>query len=297
MADPALPANVGDIVAGEVLAAEYLMTLSDRDISVLMHPAFFHATGKPGSNVVRVPHLGYGVDILAADTPGSEHTNTAFTDGHTDVTLANQVLMFGAHDLARFMADGKLDPVMFAQFAAMNIGKTLINLAANVGDGFTNIAGTTTQDATWDDVLVAKAFLGNADATGSICGLIHPQQWNDLEVDALSLGVLPAGSMQGVITSGLESYKGRYMGIDWFTSSRVPASGGNRLGCIFTQGGIVWADAEYANDGDPNIVNLVRGQFERARKGTFSQTNWVIRAALGTALGIDNAGVTFRTDE
>lgn len=297
MADPVLPSNVTDLITSQVMATEYLMLLAERDASVLNHPSFFHATGKPGSNVVRVPHLGIGSDLMAADTPGSEHTRTAFSDDHTDVTLANQVLMYGAHDLARFMADGKIDPVIFAQCATISISQTLISLAANVTDGFTNIAGTTTVDATWDDVLVAKAFLGNALAQGPILGLIHPQQWNDLEADALSLGVLPAGSMTGVIMAGLESYKGRYMGIDWFTSGHVPASGGNRLGGIWTMGGLVWADCEYTNDGDPNIVNLGRGQFERCRKGTYSATDYVIRAGMGVALGIDDAGVTFRTDE
>lgn len=297
MADIALPANITDIVAGEILAAEYLMLLADRDGSVLTHPAFFHATGVPGSNVVRVPHLGLGYDLLAADTPGTEHTNTAFSDGHTDVTLANQVLMYGAHDLARWMAAGKLDPVMFAQSAAINIAQTLISLAANVGDGFTNIAGSSGVDATWDDVLVAKAFLGAASAQGAMCGLVHSQQWSDLETDALSLGVLPAQTSGGIINAGLDSYKGRWFGVDWFVSNRVPAAGGNRLGCVFTAGGIVWADCEYANDGDPNIVNLGRGQFERVRRGNFSQTNYVIRAGMGVALGIDAAGVTLRTDE
>lgn len=297
MADIALPANIGDIVAGEVLAAEFLMLLADRDGSVLTHPAFFRATGKPGSNVVRVPHLGYGYDILAADTPGNQHTNTAFSDGHTDVTLANQVLMYGSHDLARYMADGKLDPMMFAQAGVIAIAQTLISLLANVGDGFTNVAGSSGVDASWEDVLAGKALLGVSKATGPICGLIHPQQWADLELDAMTLGIGPAAANPGIINAGLDAYKGNWFGVDWFVSSHVPASGGNRLGCMVTRGGLVWADAEFADDGDPNIINLGRGQFERVRKGDYSSSNYVIRAAMGVSLGIDAAGVTFRTDE
>lgn len=293
------PSSISDIVAGEVLATEFLYLLADRDGSVLNHPAFFHATGRPGSNVVRVPHLGYGYDLLSADTPGSEHSDTAFSDGNTDVTLANYVLRYSNHDLARWMADGKLDAAMFAQSAVVNISQTLISLAANVGDGFSNVAGTSGVDATWDDVNVAKAFLGNAKAQGEICALVHPQQWADLEADAISLGVLPAQSMAGAIVSGLGSYKGRYMGIDWFTSSSVPASGGNRLGCVFTSGGIVWADAEYAPSASSSadIVNLGRGQFEVVRQGTYSADSFVIRAMMGVSLGIDAAGVTLRTDQ
>lgn len=299
MANEQVPSSITDLVAGEVLAAEYLMLLADRDGSVLNHPAFFHATGRPGSNVVRVPHLGIGYDLLTADTPGAEHANTAFSDNHTDVTLANYVLRYTNHDLARWMADGKLDPAIFAQGAAISVSQTLISLAANVGDGFTNIAGTSTVDATWDDVQTAKAFLLNAKASGSICAIVAPQQWADLEADALALGVLPAGSMASVITTGLDSYKGRYMGIDFFVSGAVPATGGNSLGCIFTSGGIVWADAEYAPSASKyaDIVNLGRGQLELVRQGTSSADSYIIRAMMGVSLGIDAAGVTFRTDQ
>lgn len=298
MANEIVPSGIGDLISSEVLAAEYLLLLADRDASVLTHPAFFHATGAPGSNVVQVSHLGMGYDLMSADTPGSEHSNTAFSDGSTDVTLANYVLRYNMHDLARYMANGKLDPALFAMFAMVNISQTLISLAANVGDGFTNIAGTSGADASWDDILVAKAYLGVAKANGRICGLLHPQQWADLETDALSLGVLPSQTNAAIVNSGLDAYKGTFFGVDFFTSSAVPASGGNRLGCLFTSGGIVWADAAYTNDGDPNIADLGgRGQVERVRQGHFSSTSIVIRSAMGVALGIDGSGVTLRTDQ
>jgi hypothetical protein len=85
-----------------------------------MHPALMHATGfeQPVSNVVRVAHLGLGgYDLLSATTPGSEVANTALTDGSTDVTIAPRAKTYGLDDTARFISDGKLDPVMFAQDA------------------------------------------------------------------------------------------------------------------------------------------------------------------------------------
>ena len=298
MANEMTPSSISDIVAGEVLAAEFLMTLDDRDASVLMHPAFFHATGGPGSNVVRVPVLGYGKDLLAATSASAETANTAFSDDKIDVTLANYTLRYSADDLARFMADGKIDPIRFAAYAGVNVAQTLISLAANVTDGFSNVAGSTGVNAAWSDVLVAKAFLYVAKAQGSMLGLLHGQQWADLEANALSLGVLPAQTNAAIVNSGLEAYKGRYFGVDFFTSGHVPTAdtGANRAGAIWTSGGVVWADAQYANDGDSNIVNLGRGQFERVRRGTFSETSYMIRAAMGVSLGIDGAGVTLKTD-
>lgn len=300
MANEILPAGIGDITAGEVMAAEYLMLLAQRDGSVLNHPAFFRATGLPGSNVVRVGHYGFGYDLLAADTPGSEHSNTAFSDGHTDVTLANLVLRFTAHDLARFMAGDKLDPVMFAQSAVINVSQTLISLVANAADSFSNVAGTSGVDASWDDVLTGKAYLATSSAEGPMVAVIHSQQWSDLERDALALGVAQdANGLGGAVMAGLGSYKGRYMGIDFFTSNHVPASGGNRLGSIFTRGGIVWADAQYRPSASrfADIIDLGRAQFEIQRLGTSSEDSYIIRALMGVSLGIDAAGVTLRTDQ
>jgi len=297
VADEMIPSSIGSIVAGEVLAAEFLMTLADRDASVLNHPAFFHATGRPGSQVVRVPVLGYGHDLMAAATPAAETAETAFTDDAVDVTLANYTIRFTTDDLARFMADGKIDPIMFAQYAGVNIGQTLISLAANVTDGFSNVAGSATTTAAWADVLTAKAFLYVAKASGPMLSLVYGKQWGNLESDALSLGVLPAQTNAAIVNSGLDAYKGRYFGVDFFVSSHVPTSdaGAASAGAIWTPGGVVWADAEFANDGDSNIVNLGRGQFERVRRGTFSETSYMIRAAMGVSLGINAAGVTFKS--
>lgn len=298
MANEQLPASIGDITAGEVLAAEFLLTLAARDGNVLTHPAFFRATGKPGSNVVRVPHLGYGADILAAMTPGSATANTALTDDKTDVTVATRQLVYTNDDLARFMADGKLDPVMFAQFAAVAMAQTVIDVCANLTDGFSATAGSSGVNAAWSDVLAAKALLAVANAQGPMLGMIHPVQWGDLETDALSLGVLPAQTAGGVVNAGLESYKGRWFGVDFYTTSRVPTAdaGANRAGGIWTPGGLVWADAELESDGDPNILNLGRGQLERVRQGTASMTSYVLRMVLGAAIGIDAAGVSLKTD-
>ncbi len=300
MADEIVPSGIGDLIAGEVMAAEFLMLLAARGDSVLTHPALFHATAPDlRSTVVRVPHLGLmGYDILAATTPGSEVANTALTDASTDVTIASRAKVYSADDLARFIAGGLLDAQMFARDAVISISQTLVNLIANVTDDFTATAGTSGVNATWDDVVDAKTTLGIANAEGEMLGLLHPRQWGDLDTDALSMGVLPAQSMGGVIMQGLGSYKGRYLGIDFFTSTRVPTANGgaDRAGGIFTRGGVAWADAQMPPEADPNIVDLGRGRFERDRKGTFLETSYVTSWHAGVAQAIDAAGVSLITD-
>jgi len=302
MADEIVPSGIGSLISGEEMANEYLLLLADRDSSILTHPALFHATGRAGgrmSNVIRVPHLGLmGYNTLAATTPGSEVANTAFTDGETDVTVVSRAKVYSVDDFARFIAGGKLDPVMFAQDAVISVAQDLIGLIANVVDDFTSEAGTTGVDATWNDIVDAKTILGIAKATGPMVGIVHPRQWGDLEVDALSLGVLPAQSMGGVINTGLESYVGRWLGIDFFRHSAVPTANGgaDRAGGIWTRGGMAWADAILDPENDANIVDMGRARLERARHGTFLETSWVISYQAGVAKAIDGAGVTLNTD-
>jgi hypothetical protein len=300
MANEIIASGIADLIAGEVMATEFLMLLADREDGILLHPALMHATGSSNqSNVVRVAHLGLGgYDLLSATTPGSEVANTALTDGSTDVTIAPRAKTYGLDDTARFISDGKLDPVMFAQDAVISINQTLISLIANVTDDFTSFAGTSGVNATWADILDAKTTLGIAKNSGAMLGLVHPRQWGDLETDALTLGVLPAASMGGVITQGMGLFKGTWMGIDMFVSSAVPTANGgaDRAGAVFCRGGVAWADAQFAPENDANIVDLGRGRFERVRKGQTLLTNYVTSWQAGVAKAIDGAGVSIITD-
>jgi hypothetical protein len=300
MANEVVVSGLSDLISGEVMATEFLMLLADRDNSILTHPALFHATGNSStSNVVRVPHLGLGgYDLLTATTPGSEHANTAFSDGSTDVTVAPRAKVYSIDDLAQYVSDGKLNAMALAQDAAMSVAQTLISLIANVADDFTSQAGSTGVDATWNDVVDGKTLLGIAKASGPMLGMIHPRQWGDLEADALTLGLAADAGMGGVINVGLDQFKGRWLGVDFFSSSAVPTANGgaDRAGGIFTRGGIAWADVQLAAEADPNIIDLGRARFERSRKGTYLMTAYVTSFMAGVSKAIDGAGVSLVTD-
>lgn len=300
MANEIVPSGIGDLVAAEVIANEFLYLLADRDGSILSHPALLHVTGAPHSTVIQVPHIGLaGTDLLSATTPGSEIANTALSDGSTDVTLAMRAKRYNVDDLAEHIAAGKLSPQMIAMDAAISVAQTLISLIANVADDFTSTAGSSGVDATWSNVQAAKALLSVAKVQGPLCAILHPVQWADLEADALSLGALPAMTMSGVINQNLgSSYKGSYMGIDFYTSSAVPTAdaGANRAGAVFGLGGIAWADAMMSPQNDPNVLDLGRARIERVRQGHFAATSWVISHVAGVSKAIDAAGVTLKTD-
>lgn len=296
MANEILPSSIGDLVAGEVLAAEYLYLLADRDNSVLGHPALLKASAPSGvSNIVRVPHIGLGgYNLLAARTPGSEVTNTALSDGGTDVTIAPYSKVYELDDLANFMLDGRVNASMFAMDAAISVGQTLISLIANIGDGFTADEGS--GDLTWETLIAAKTALGVAAADGSagLMALIHPYQWGDLERDSLSMGVTPAPLLAGSLNAGLGAYKGRYFGIDVYVSKAVPLDTGNYKGCLISKGAICWADTSYPTIVAPgaNIMSIGNAIFEMERKGTFASTKLITHTQMGVAIGINSAGVT-----
>ena len=135
MANEILPAGIGDLTTQEAMAAEFLFLLAAHGgAGFLSHPALFHASApNPTSNVVRVPHLGLrGTNILSATTPGSEVANTALSDGSTDVTIAMRALRYTADDLARWMANGKLDPALFARSAVISINETWLDTGGPV---------------------------------------------------------------------------------------------------------------------------------------------------------------------
>lgn len=300
MADEILVSGIGDLIAGEVLATEYLMLLADRDASVLNHPAWFKATGTSRNNVVRVPHLGLmGYDLLSATTPGSEVANTALTDGSTDVTIAPRAKRYEMSDFARYVAAGKLGPAMLAQDLVVTVQQTLISLLANVCDDFSATASPGSGiNLDWDTIVSAKGTISVANNQGPLLCLLHPQQWNDLEAEALGLGILPTQTMAGVITRGMESYKGNYFGIDFFTSSRVPTANASadRAGCLIAPGAVAWADATMDPENDPNVADFGTARLERVRRGTFLQTAWVFSHYSGVSKAIEAAGVTIISD-
>lgn len=298
--NPILPAGIGDITAAEVLAGEYLRLLAERG-NIMTHPAIMSITGPAGSNVVKVPHVGLeGYDILSARTPGTEVDSTALTDAHTDVTVAPYSKRYSVDDLSRHMAGGIINPTAFALDAAIAANQTALDIIANVTDGFTATVGSTGVDLTWADLIAAKATLAIAKASGAMLCILHPRQWGDLDVDALSLGgaIQHSEGLQSALVQGLGQYKGRFFGMDVFVSSRVPTAnaGADRAGAVFTRGAVAFADVMYPDVPVDRGVNLGRALYEESRAGTFAQTNHMTHAIMGAAMGIDAAGVSVISD-
>ena len=301
MANEILIAGIGDLIAAQIVMEEVLLLLKDRDTNILNHPALMYAGAASGSAVVRTAHLGLmGYDLLTSQTEGAAMSNTALTDGSTDITVSWYGKMYTSSDIARVVANGKIDPVLFARDSQISVARTLISLVANVADDFTNTVGASGVNMTFQNLIDAGTTLEVNEATGEMLAILAPVQWGDLKTDSLSLGGAPVRrpDAMSVVTSGTGQFKGNLFGIDIFTDSLVPTAnaGADRAGAVFTRGAILWGDALFPQEGDPNIMVFGRGAFERDRTGAAGTTSYISHAFLGVSKGLDAAGVSVITD-
>lgn len=299
MANEIKISGIGDLIAGEVMAAEYLMLLANRE-DFFGHSALHYAGAARGSNVVRTAELGLGgYDLLSAGTEGTALTNTALTDSSSDVTVAWYGKSYEQSDIARVAANGLLDPVLFAQDAAVSLAQTLVDLIASLASGYSNTVGSTGVDMTAANYVDATTQLEISKVSGPLMCILHPRQWGDVKSAFLTLGGAAQyrTDAQGVF-SGMGQYKGTLMGADVFVTAHVDTANtaADYAGMMFGKGAVIWADAEFPSDGDPNIVSLGRGALERVRTGKAGLTAYVTHAFLGVTEGIDAAGVGIITD-
>lgn len=299
MANELTITSIADLFASEVIANEFLYTLAARDAGFLSHRAILRFTGNGRSNVVKVPHLGIGANLMSPVTPGAEVPNTDLDDDHTDVTVVHRALRRNVTDLARYVAAGKLGPAMWAMDLAVAYAQSQIDLVANVTDTFTTVEDQTGQPLQWEDIVSAKATLGAADAEGEMVLLTHPTSWGQLEQDAITQGLAAANNDKaGIVDQQLGSYKGRWYGVDVYTSTRVPTAnaGVDYASGLFAPGAVAIADVQLdPEEGDPDVLDMGRARLERVRQGTFVSTSYVLSAVFGVSKAIDGAGVTIHS--
>jgi hypothetical protein len=289
--------GIGDLTLAEALNSEYLELLADRR-SLPQHPALMYQgrINDMKSNVVKVSHLGMrGYDVVSQVADGAIVPNTSLTDGSSTITVVRYSKSYSASDLAKIVRAGILDPAIFAADAAQSVAGRMVQLAADVVDGFTLTGGTTATDLDAADIL---AVLGTADINelvGPFMGMLHGRQWADLQLD---LGTAIGGSLQfNAATAELvgfkgQAFKGSWLGADWFVYNRVNSDGTDRKGGLFGPGAVLWMDGAAPVE-DPSQQMSINGDilFERVRDGKSGETAYVQHSYRGMSLGIQN-GIT-----
>lgn len=298
-------AHLTHTTTAEAIGGEMLMLLAARGGGALLtHPALVYggAVNATGSNVVTTPHLGLdGYNIFATFSDGTSIDATDPTFSSTQVTVAKYGLRYSPTDLARLTdATGIINPQRFAQSMFVSATETLVSLIAALGGGFASTVGSSGVDMTVADFLAAIRQLENNNVQGPYLCLLHPQQFSDLLAD---LSLTSGGAIQynaaapDLLSRTGSSYKGTLAGVDIFTSTRVPASGGNRQGMMIGRGAIIWIDGTALLDDPSTQAMYGKVLFERDRNPATGVTEWVAQTYFGVAEGIDLAGVGIITDQ
>ena len=309
MANEIVFTGLGDLMLSEVLSGKYLLLLADRN-ALPSHPAIALGYQKDcagaGSNVFKVPHVGiFGYDILATGTEGSSTANSAFSDSSSTLTVVQKDKVYQASDLARMVdANGVIRQDIFALDAVVSASATSLDMVANLVDNFSATVGSSGVNATAANYLECIATLEIAQVVGPYLAILHPRQWADVrnDVATASGGAIQwnAGS-QAMLDAAMKGLgaQGNYMGVDVFTTTRVPTAnaGADRAGGMFGAGAIIWADGTIPSEMDANQMVLAdKVLFERIREGRAGLTSYLTRKFMGFSEGIDAAGVSAITD-
>lgn len=297
---PITIANFSDATAAEAISQEYLI-LKDAPAGFFNHPAMrYCGTVNGGASAVKtVPHVGLGgYDLMLATAEGTAATTQTLTTASSQITVARYTAQRELGDFARMVdATGVLRPEVFAQDAYAQYVATVLDLAANIIDGFT-LTQTASTIMTVDDFSAAVAKLGAK--AGPLLAVLHPKQWGELVSEIATTGggaISFAAETPALISTLGPGFKGRLLGVDVFVTESVISSGGDRKGAILAPNALVWANAIPVLNGLPGEI-LVADSIKftvdpQATKGTVLL---VSDAYVGVSMGMDSCGVTLSSD-
>jgi hypothetical protein len=253
---------VGDLRLQQMISQELKLLITDaRNLRNTPFLDFVGSINGMGSDTIRVRKAGLdGYDSFQAfngsggsfdeDAAVSE---TSLTDGHADIVVKRQALMYKITDLANMTGMGQdVDPFRIAESIAKSYELLFAELTGSTVAGFTSSvsnAGALTVDdfiAAFQTLELAAAGKG---APGPYVALLHPEQWQDLQADIRSeqnnaLAFAPA-SFEAMSAKG-PGYKGTYLGVDIYTSSHITESAGLHVGALWAPGAIGFATGKPA---------------------------------------------------
>jgi len=217
-------------------------------------------------------------------------TNTAFQPTTATFAVGEVGLKFTLTDLARsgsFLSDGTL---------ATEGGKAVLekintDLCA-LGGGFSQTAGTSTQDLTEANVESALITLIGNKGPDNLFGVLHPVQWFDL-INDIGTNISPAANTGGTargevndLVPGAGGMGGNLYGVDWVVNPLIPTAnaGGDRAGFIATKNRTIALVQKW----------FIRPEFER--DASMRGTETVVTASYAVGEVEDATGVGVVTD-
>ena len=295
---------VGDLRLAQMISQEIKLLLTDS--SNLRNTPFLDFVGSingQGSDTIRVRKAGLdGYDAFTAFTGATEDnavSETSLTDGHADIVVKRQALMYVLSDLANMTGMGAdVDPFRIAESISKSYETLFASLTATAVTGFTQSVSNAGA-LTVDDFIAAFQTLERASsgkgAPGPYVALLHPEQFQDLQDDIRgeqnnALAFSPA-SFEAIMAKG-SHYKGSYLGVDIYTSSHVTQSAGQHVGAMWAPGAIGFANGvPQALAGAAQTMDMGDVLIEMERDATKAVTKIVGHCYLGMGVIDADRGV------
>lgn len=301
----------GNAVVAAVMDKRFGRMLGERT-SITSYPAFQRGylgnlqgqqSGKISKTLADI-----GLGVMTATDEDTAVTPKAFSFEEVSATVAIQREAFRTSQLLEVLsAEGLIrDPIKMTEHALGLYHNTILNLVCTQGATFTTdfkagADGKSPLD--WTTLRKAASYLtGNgANVEDGVVAIISQKGWGDLQ-DTMVVGAglsdayVDEAARAGAFRLKNLGYQGNFFGIDIFVSGRVPMALANEAhrGCMFTAGGIVWADASIYPDPDAHEILLQDGklQIEFHRDPAKWSKEVYFNAPLGVNKGIDKAGCT-----
>jgi hypothetical protein len=295
---------IGDLRLQQMISQEIKLLITDaRNLRNTPFLDFVGSINGMGSDTIRVRKAGLdGFDSFSSFTGATEGdavSETSLTDGHADIVVKRQALMYKITDLANMTGMGAdIDPFRIAESISKSYELLFAELTAATVAGFTasvsQAAALTLEDFIEAFQTLELAASGKG-APGPYVALLHPEQWQDLQNDIRgeqnnALAFSPA-SYEAVSAKG-PGYKGSYLGVDIYTSSHVTDSGGQHVGALWAPGAIGFATGKPAAlVGAAESMDMGDVLIEMDRDATRALTSIVGHCYLGMGVVDSDRGV------
>ena len=244
-----------DLRLAKMISQEIRLLLTDStNLRNTPYMDFVGSINGMGSDTIRVRKAGLdGFDDFNAFTGATEanaNSDQALSDAHVDIVVKRQSLQYSITDLASMTGLGgsDIDPFRIAESISKSYDRLFAKLTGATVGGFTTSAGTSGSALTaalfLDGIQNLEAASSNKGAPGPYVAVLHPKQWADVQDDLIgltsgSLAYVPA-SYEAISAKG-SHYKGRWMGVDIYTSSHITNDGTDHQGAIFAVGALGYA--------------------------------------------------------
>jgi hypothetical protein len=295
---------VGDLRLQQMISQEIKLLLTDaRNLRNTPFLDFVGSINGMGSDTIRVRKAGLdGYDSFSEFTGGTEDNpvgESSLVDGHADIVVKRQALMYKITDLANMTGMGAdIDPFRIAESISKSYELLFAELTGAAVAGFTasvSQAGALTVEDFIQAFQTLELAAAGKGAPGPYVALLHPEQWQDLQNDIRgeqnnALAFAPA-SFEALSAKG-PGYKGSYLGVDIYTSSHVTQSAGQHVGALWAPGAIGFATGKPAAlVGAAESMDMGEVLIEMDRDATRALTSIVGHCYVGMGIVDSDRGV------